>query len=330
MGGADMERKYTFAVVGVGPTGGNMAAHLCDAGHTVFLVDKMKRHIEAIKDHGLAITGFHELKAEFPPENCCCSLGDLSGKHVNVIFIATKAPVMVRIMPQLKEIVEPGTTLIVLQNGMDNEAVLADVFGAENVMRFVINYAGNLISDGIIRHSFFHPPNYIGVIDRSRQSLAEELAQVITEAGMETEFAADIRKRVWQKVILNCGLSALCALTQKTMKEMMDCELTRALVEEILKESIAVAKASNMDFGEGFLDHCIGYLSKAGHHKTSMHVDVDKGNPTEIDFINGKIVEYGADNGVPTPYNSTIVGLIKGLELAHHDSTKNPRKPAVV
>jgi 2-dehydropantoate 2-reductase len=114
------------------------------------------------------------------------------------------------------------------------------------------------------------------------------------------------------------------------MKEMMDCESTRALVEEILKESIAVAKASDMDFGEGFFDHCVNYLSKAGHHKTSMHVDIEKGNPTEIDFINGKIVEYGAKNKVWTPYNSTIVGLIKGLELAHHDSAKNPHNPAVV
>jgi 2-dehydropantoate 2-reductase len=316
-----MQKEYIFGVVGVGPTGGNMAAHLSDAGHTVILVDTMKRHMDAIRDHGLAITGFQELKAHFSPENICCSVDELSSRQVDILFISVKTPVMVRIMPQLKDVIKPGTTLVSLQNGMDNQAFLAETFGAENVMRIVVNYAGNLISDGIIRHSFFHPPNYIGVIDRRKQSMAEELAEIISDAGMETEFAPDILRRVWEKVILNSGLSALCAITRKTMKEMMDCESTRPLVEEILKESIAVGKASGMDFGEGFFDHCVGYLSNAGHHKTSMHVDIEKGNLTEIDFINGKIVEYGAKNGVWTPYNSAIVGLIKGLELGLNPSS---------
>jgi 2-dehydropantoate 2-reductase len=62
----------------------------------------------------------------------------------------------------------------------------------------------------------------------------------------------------------------------------------------------------------------MNYLDKAGHHKTSMHVDIERGSPTEIGFINGKIVEYGKLKGIPTPYNSTIVSLIMGSELPEH------------
>jgi 2-dehydropantoate 2-reductase len=60
------------------------------------------------------------------------------------------------------------------------------------------------------------------------------------------------------------------------------------------------------------------YLDNAGHHRTSMHVDIEKNNPTEIDFINDKIVKYGKLKGIPTPINSTIVSLIRGSELPEY------------
>jgi 2-dehydropantoate 2-reductase len=62
----------------------------------------------------------------------------------------------------------------------------------------------------------------------------------------------------------------------------------------------------------------MAYLDKAGHHRTSMHVDIEKKNPTEIGFINDKIVKYGKNKGIPTPYNTAIVSLIKGSELPEY------------
>ena len=86
----------------------------------------------------------------------------------------------------------------------------------------------------------------------------------------------------------------------------------------ILREGIEVAAANGIAYEDDFLNICMGYLDKAGHHKTSMHVDIERGSPTEITFLNEKIVEYGKLKGIPTQYNSTIVSLIKGLELPEH------------
>jgi 2-dehydropantoate 2-reductase len=311
-----MADKLRFGVVGVGPTGGTMAARLADAGHSVVLVDILKRHMDQVRQHGLSLTGIMELTARFDPEDVCCSVDELRGKKdMDYLFVAVKASVMAAIIPTLAEVLKPGTTVISLQNGMDTEKVLAETFGYESVLRMVVNYAGNLIEKGKIRCSFFNPPNYIGVIDPSKQQDAEELARVLTGAHMDTEFAHDIQKRVWIKVILNCGLSAMCALTRKTMKQMMDFQPTRSLVEDILRESIVVAEAMNVELPEGFLDTCMGYLDKAGHHQTSMHIDIELEQPSEIDFLNGKIVEYGEMCGIETPINSTIVRLIKGTQL---------------
>ena len=95
-------------------------------------------------------------------------------------------------------------------------------------------------------------------------------------------------------------------------------EYTRNLTESILHEGIKVAAANGYHFKKDFHEFCMNYLDKAGHHRTSMHVDIEKKNPTEIGFINGKIVKYGKEKGIPTPINSTIVSLIKGSELPEY------------
>jgi len=102
------------------------------------------------------------------------------------------------------------------------------------------------------------------------------------------------------------------------MKQMMEFQDTRNLCKAILSEGIEVAAANGIHFKPDFLEFCMGYLDKAGHHKTSMHVDIEKKNPTEISFINDKIVKYGKAKGIPTPINSTIVSLIRGSELPEY------------
>ena len=116
-------------------------------------------------------------------------------------------------------------------------------------------------------------------------------------------------------MILNAALSASCALARKPMKDMMDFEPTELLAEELMREGLAVAEASGISFDERFLEHGIGYLKKAGYHRTSLHQDILRKIPTEIDWLNGKIVERGLAVGLKTPYNFTITALVKGLEM---------------
>ena len=310
--------KYRFGIVGVGPVGSIMAAHLAKAGHNVTLVDILRAHMDEIKTNGLSITGFKEMNVPFSRANLCYGIDEMSGKDVDVVFISVKASVLPQILPILKQVAKPGMTFISLQNGLDNEDLIADVFGKENTLRIVVNYAGNLIDNGRVRMSFFNAPNYIGMIDSVAEKKARTLAEVITAADLETAFTSDIKKYEWEKIILNAALSPVCALTRRTMKQMMEFEDTRGLAEAVLCEGIEVAKANGIYFESGFLEHCMGYLDKAGHHRTSMHVDIEKKNPTEISFINDKIVKYGKAKGIPTPYNSTIVSLIRGSELPEY------------
>ncbi len=303
-----------MGIIGIGPTGGILAAHLVKAGHNVVLVDINKNHMDKIKKNGLTLTNLKTFKIKFPKENICYSIDELQNKDIDTLFIATKASHLEEILPKIKKIMKPNTTLISAQNGFDTEELIAEYVGEENTIRIVINYAGNIIEDGVIRMSFFNPPNYLGVLTTEAEDKAKDLAEIINSAGLETIFTSDIKKYEWTKCILNT-ISPVCVTTHTTMKQTMGFEDTRKICREILREGIEVAQARGLDFKPNFLNKCMDYLDKAGHHRVSMESDINAGNPSEIGFLNGKIVEYGELEGIPTPYNKIFVSLVKCCEL---------------
>jgi 2-dehydropantoate 2-reductase len=309
-----MASEPKIAIVGAGPVGGILGAYLARAGHYIVLCDIQKPHLDVIKERGLSITGVSEMTAQCG--RVTYSVSELSNfPLVNTVVISTKASILPHLVPEITKVVRPGTRLISCQNGLDNEEYLAETFGPDNVLRIVVNYGGSQMGDGHILMSFFNPPNYIGAMTAESEPLARQLAEMTTAAGLETRFTTDIKKYEWEKVVLNAALNPVCALTRKPMKDMMDFELTESLVEELLREGIEVARAAGIVFDEGFLEHGIQYLKKAGYHRTSMHQDILRNIPTEIDWISCKIVEWGRAHGIKTPYNLAIAALIKGLEV---------------
>jgi 2-dehydropantoate 2-reductase len=309
-----MTGEPKIAIIGVGPIGGILGAHLVCAGHYVVLCDILKDHLNAIRERGLRVTGIAEMTARC--ERVAYGVSELPNfPAVDTIVISTKASVMPRLVPEIAQVARPGTRFISCQNGLGNEEFLAETFGPDNVLRVVVNYGGRQMGDGHLWMSFFNPPNYIGALTAKGEPLACQMAEMMTAAKLKTQFTTEIKKHVWEKVILNTALNPVCALTGKPMKDMMDLEATALLAEELLREGIEVAKADGVTFEEGFVERGIQYLKKTGYHRTSMHQDILRKVPTEIDWLSGKVVERGRALGVKTPYNSTLVALIKGVEM---------------
>jgi len=309
-----MESEPKVAIIGAGPIGGILGAYLASAGHYVVLCDILKDHLDAIVECGLTITGVAEMTAKCG--QVACGIPELCDfSEVDTFIVCTKASIMPKIVPQIQEVADPGARVVCNQNGLGNEEFMAENFGPDNVLRIVPNYAGGVTGNGEIWMSFFNPPNYIGAMTAAGEPLARRLAEMLTEAGLETRFTVDIKKPEWEKAILNAALNPICAITGKRMKDMVDFDLTLALSEALIREGVAVAEAAGVTFDEGFVEHGVGYLKKAGYHKPSMLQDLERGVKTEVDWINGKIVEQGRALGVETPYNQTVVALLKGLEL---------------
>ena len=312
---ASTARDHAFGIVGVGPVGGILAGHLAKHGRRVVLVDVLKDHLDAIRTKGLTVSGFAQINVKIP--DVCYSIPELKKHDVDAVFVSVKASILPRIIPDLRKATKPGTYAISFQNGLDTEQLISEEFGTDRTLRVVVNYAGNMVADGHVDMTFFNKPNYVGTISKEAEGYARQLADILTSCDLETKFTDNIRKYTWEKTILNAGMSALCAVTKQTMKDAMDFPPTHKIVESLVKEGIEAAKADGYDYGQGFFDFCMGYLGKAGRHKPSMLVDVEGQRPTEIDFLNGKIVEYGGKHGIPTPYNQTITAIVKALEAGY-------------
>ena len=144
--------------------------------------------------------------------------------------------------------------------------------------------------------------------------MAATIAERLSSAGLTTEVPDDIRHYIWEKAILNAALAPVCAVTRLTMKQVMENARGLELVSSILDESIGIASAVGIEFPDDFRQFCMKYLKGGGDHRPSMAVDLENGLPTEIDYLNGRIAQYGEKHELPAPVNKTITALVHLLE----------------
>lgn len=318
------EKHIRIAIIGAGPIGCILGAYLARVKNQVILVDILKPRLETIKKIGITVSGV--VNFQTPIHDVTNRITNLKKFSPDYIFISVKTSVLPTILHQIKSVMSKDTVVISFQNGLDVEYGISNFIDKNKVFRAVINYAGNMMTDGQIMMSFFNAPNYIGALSAESKNVAEKIANILSTAGLTTKFVPDIRKYTWEKTILNASLAPVCALTRLTMKDAMELPETNKLAQNILRESIEVAKANGYDPGKKFFNNGLAYLQKAGPHKPSMLIDIELGNSTEIEFMNQKISDYGKIKKISTPYNDTLTQIVKGLEKSFTYSQQKPSK----
>lgn len=306
--------KLCIGIVGLGPVGSTLAVHLIKAGAHVIGCDIDPKKVDEIKKSGIQLK--HTIREVAKMPDVCYSVQELAIYDLDLVIISTKTPSLKKVTNLLKEIATDKMFIMCAQNGIDNELTPSRIFGEERVLRMVINYAGNMVTRNTVHVSFFNPPNYIAALMPQGEKLAKQICDMLNSTGLNSEIPEDIQDFVWEKAILNAALSAICAITRRTMKDVLDFPQTLDLVEAIIDESVRVAEKEGIDLGKKFRRFCIRYLKNAGHHRPSMLTDLEEGRHTEIDWLNGKIVDYGKKHYLPTPLNQSVTALIHMLELS--------------
>jgi len=307
--------RPTIGIIGLGPVGTILAAHLAKGGANVVVEDIAKELLVKVRKDGLRVSGISKLSARV--DKVVGSLAELAKFEPNIVFVATKACFLKSVLAELKPVCTPKMRFVSFQNGLDSERLIAETLGIKSAYRVVINYAGNLDGPGDVRMNWFQPPNYIGAFQKGLYRTDETtkyIASIMTTCGLTTEEASDIKRHVWEKTILNSALCSVCALTGQTMKEAMEYAPSHGLAVKVLEEGLAVAKTDGYDFGEDALERFTSYLEKGGVHKPSMLVDVENKRRTEVDFMSGAIVSYGKRYEIQTPVNDVLTKLLKSSE----------------
>jgi len=301
-----------FAVVGAGPVGCIVAAFLAKGGFEVSLCDVVPALLAPALDPGIQLEGAEAFRQKVT--RTCLAIDDLAAYRPEVIFITVKANALPLIASAIEGFYREGMYVISWQNGIDTELELTKVLGRSGVMRAVVNYGCGLVAPGHVRLPFHHPPHFLQELDPKSKGATVAIARALSDCGLTTEATQDIISMVWRKGVLNACMNPVCAVTGLTMNRAMTDPIVFQTVNALVKECIRVARANEINLGWDFYPHAIEYMSKAGDHKPSMLMDIEAGRRTEVDYINGKFVEYGQRAGIDTPFNKTLLSLVKGLE----------------
>jgi len=302
-----------IGVVGIGPVGLILAVQIREAGFDVAVCDIDEDKINSIRQQEVKLEGVIQKSVIF--SNAFTSINALLEYGPDLLIVATKAHHTSSLLDQIAEVKNKELCVMSAQNGIDSELQFTSKFDKSRILRMVVNYAGAMSSPNVVNVTFFNPPNYIASIEGGCNETAKWISDVLTGQNMETQYVESdaILTKIWEKGILNASLSPLCAVSKLTMKEAMTNDDTLELIKQIIIEGIEVAKAEGVILKDDFLEMGLGYLNKAGDHFPSLAVDFMNGRETEIDYFNGKIVEYGKRHHTPTPLNLTFTNLMKAV-----------------
>lgn len=310
--------NQTIGIVGFGPVGTILGAYLARAGVTVYGVEEVPERVELINQVGLQVRGVADL--DQPIAHCYGSVEELSQvPDLTAIFLCTKTWAIKQVMTAYARCHWPGDLRIVaFMNGIGPEDALGDYVPKERVCRGVVNYAGNLQDDGSVVMNWFHPPNLIGPATERTPRWSPVIRDALAKSGLTTTQVShwEMKKAAFFKTILNSALNALCAAHGLTMGQAMRLRHTRGKARVLLQEGLTVAAIVGYNYGEDALDRCIQYLEGGGDHYPSMWFDLKHRRPTEIDFINGKIVKIGRMfKGVDVEMNMFFTSAIVTQEI---------------
>jgi len=310
-------QESRMAVVGIGATGTVLAAVLLSKYPDTFLIGRKPNLGEKLRLNGIRVSG--EIAYNVTAKNYSSQIEDLKDFGSSAIFLTTKTFHLEQVLDNLQEVFEPGMKIIVCQNGLGPEDVVADKFGRESTLRMSLNYGASLKRAGKADVTFFNRPNHLGSLPEQNKAIGTQIAKRLTDCGLDTEFVDDIKLFVWKKMIMKCTMASICAVTDRTIKDALEYPPTREIADACFQEALAVAKSMGYDLGEKYLQDALGYLQKVGIHKDSMCNDIANKTPTEIDFLGAKVVAYARANGIATPFYVAMTNLVKSVENNYLD-----------
>lgn len=303
-----------ICMLGTGSLGSTIGGTLAQGGSEVYFVDQWKEHIDKINENGLKMTDEKEdWYVKVDARTSAEGMGPVDLVIVLVKSFATKEAVS-----QLKEtnVISENTLVMSLQNGLGNEETIAEVVGEANVISGKTYVGGRLLSPGYVSAGVKGKYTYIGKLTGEITDRIQAVCDEFNKAGLLCEVSDNIKGLIWDKLLINVAAGALCGITRLPYGPLYEEEYIKETAVAAIQEGIDVAKAAGVKLKSEDPEYP-WYAASEGlpeTFKTSILQSLELKRPTEIDFINGSVVEWGKKFGIPTPVNRTLVTCVKGIE----------------
>jgi 2-dehydropantoate 2-reductase len=224
-----------------------------------------------------------------------------------LILLTTKVNNNVAAVQPLVGIMPDGVTIVCVQNGLYSENLVKELVGERAlVLRAITQVGGVLVEPGVVDNTV------AGYTLLESHERSPAIAALLSEAGLDGRIIPDIKREVWRKLIFNCVINPTTALLGSEVGAIVDAQLN-SLKQHIIDECVAVARADGVDFEEDFVA-LIDRVFAGARTIASMRQDLMKGRKTEIDHMNGAVVDLGTRYGIPCPVNAAMTTMIRYLE----------------
>lgn len=296
-----------IVMMGSGGVGGYFGARLAAGGADVRFVARGS-HLAAMRAQGLTIEGgpapLHLSNVQATDDPSSIGMADF-------VMIAVKLWDTDAAIKQVKPIVGPNTTVISFQNGVLKDRYLLKAFGASRIMGGV-GYVGTAIDrPGVIRQTGPMQRLLFGELDGVISERGQRLLEACLTGGIAAELSPNIQREIWQKFVFLVGLSGTTTTIRQPIGPIRENAQTRAFLLDVMREVVAVARAEGIDLPVDYAEQRLKLADDVAYDMTSsMHHDLERGNPLEVRWLSGGVVELGMARGIRTPLNRAIADIL--------------------
>lgn len=299
-----------IVVVGSGAIGSLYGAFLSTLEENEVVLVGRNPHVAAIRSNGLRIRGvmgehlFH-LKA----------VDDASEvEEADLILLTTKTYDTIAAITAAKHLVDKGTYILLIQNGLGTEYRVAENLGTSRVLRATTCMGAIRTEPGVVIATGCGLTE-LGSRNPENDEFVGKVTQMLMDCGFEVRASSNIEGVVWTKTLVNCGINPVGALTGMTNGEVYRNPQLRDLVIRLVEEAVKIVNALGIELTtEDPVRYTLGTAKATGNNINSMLQDIRAGKKTEIDSITGEIIRLGKELGIDTPSNESVYALIKAIE----------------
>jgi 2-dehydropantoate 2-reductase len=266
----------------------------------VLLVGREK-HVNAINKAGLSVEG--DFAGSYSPA-ATVHLEEIPPEAL--LVVATKAYDLAQSLATIQSTVQDDTTILLIQNGLGIEELARRMLNKHcAIERGIVAMASEMLGPGQIRVR--RGPTFL-----DDSSTSKRIFELLERSNLTPQISSDFKREVWIKCVVNCVINPLSAILQ-VRNNLVGRQQLAWIRHSIVKEAMAVGVAEGIDFGIDLIE-LIDEIIPRYNNRSSMLQDIEKGRPTEIDYINGRIVELGKRHSIGTPVNKCLTQLVQFLE----------------
>jgi 2-dehydropantoate 2-reductase len=297
-----------IAVMGSGGVGGFYGGRLAHAGYDVSFVARGS-HLAAMREHGLLIENEPQGNIHLPHVSVTDDPRTIG--VADVVLIAVKLWDTEAAARAVKPLLGAHSVVVSLQNGVIKDDILRREVDPAAIVGGVVYLATSSARPGVIRQTGTMQRCVVGEYDGQRSERVERLVQAMLSAGIQAELSIDIRRALWEKYVFLVGLSGSTATMRSPLGPIREHPQTRAFLLDLMKETVAVGRAQGVKLPEDYAEQRLAFADSLPADMTSsMHHDLERGNPLEVAWLAGGVAQFGQQRDVATPANRAVCDIL--------------------